>query len=114
MKKEKEIIEQANKIFPLTDRIPLELGYHENDLAEKQQEAFKLACNWTQQQDNWISVEDTLPKEKTYVLNYGQGGRQFTSFFKLGKFKCYNPFSEELETAELVTHWQPLPNPPNK
>lgn len=37
-----QIIEQeANKLYPMVDIMPRETGYHENDVAEKQQEAYK-------------------------------------------------------------------------
>jgi len=36
----KSIEEEANELFPLVDTLPRETGYHENDVSEKQQEAF--------------------------------------------------------------------------
>jgi len=36
----KSIEEVANELFPLVDTLPRETGYHENDVSEKQQEAF--------------------------------------------------------------------------
>jgi hypothetical protein len=36
----KSIEEFANELFPLVDTLPRETGYHENDVSEKQQEAF--------------------------------------------------------------------------
>lgn len=34
------IIKKAEKEYPMTDRTPKETGYHENDVAEKQQDAY--------------------------------------------------------------------------
>lgn len=61
----------------------------------------------------WVSVEDK-PKEGQYVLIYGKGNRQFTALFQKGEFYAYNPFNEDLEDCEEITHWQPLPNPPKQ
>jgi len=37
----KELIEKkANELYPYVDMMPKETGYHENDVAEKQQDAF--------------------------------------------------------------------------
>ena|ERR1700741_49737 len=67
------------------------------------------------EEDNWISVNDQLPEKGQYVLLYGKGARQFTALFDdKGRFMCYNPFNEELEEAEEITHWQPLPKKPKK
>jgi hypothetical protein len=62
--------------------------------------------------DGWVSVEDA-PNAKQYVLCYGSGGRQFAALYDNNTFMAYNPFNDELEECEEVTHWQPLPAPPS-
>ena len=53
-----------------------------------------------------------MPDYGSYVLLHGKGGRNFTALFDNNVFLAYNPFNEELEPCEEVTHWQPLPAPP--
>lgn len=62
--------------------------------------------------DNWIKTEDSIPDEKQYVLCFAKGNRQFTAIYKAREFQAYSIFTEGLEIADHVTHWQPLPNPP--
>jgi hypothetical protein len=64
-------------------------------------------------EDGWVSVEERLPNSKQYVLCYGSGGRQFAALYDNNTFMAYNPFNDELEECEEVTHWQPLPAPPS-
>lgn len=63
---------------------------------------------------SWTSIEDRLPEDKQHVLVSGYGKRQFTAIFENGEFLCYNPFTEELEEAELVEYWMPQPPHPVK
>ena len=60
----------------------------------------------------WVKVE-TPPNDGVYVLLHGKGGRNFTALYKQGEFLAYNPFNEELDLCEEVTHWRPLPTPPD-
>jgi len=65
--------------------------------------------------DNWISVEDELPKDSGYLLVcenefgtqsilYGYyDGKKFQTVCGLGGFSDIRP-----------THWQPLPKPPKE
>ena len=65
----------------------------------------------------WISVKDELPKKE--VIAYGHQGEMLMGYIsrdliaeQLGQnmFTCSN----DNETLEYVTHWMPLPKPPNK
>ncbi len=56
----------------------------------------------------WISVKDRLPKNLESVLVVGNYIRA-TALFQDGKF--YSDF--KLPESENVTHWMPLPDPPN-
>ena len=68
-----------------------------------------------EKEDNWISVEDELPKDSGYLLVcenefgtqsilYGYyDGKKFQTVCGLGGFSDIRP-----------THWQPLPKPPKE
>ena len=65
----------------------------------------------------WISVDDRLPKEGEYVLcvlkgfNYG-GKIQVCKFVPADKFKDKPYFEHFRNGFPSVTHWMPLPEPP--
>lgn len=50
--------------------------------------------------DNWISVEERLPEEEVYVLAFD------------GSFWVAWYSEEEGWQPGGITHWQPLPEPP--
>ncbi len=56
----------------------------------------------------WISVKDKLPDERQQVLCFASGERIFTAICVNRGFLTW----DEYEECELVTHWQPLPQPP--
>ena len=65
----------------------------------------------------WISVDDRLPEEGEYVLcvlkgfNYG-GKIQVCKFVPADKFKDKPYFEHFRNGFPSVTHWMPLPQPP--
>ncbi len=63
----------------------------------------------------WISVEDECrPKEGQVVDVLIKGKtRQVDAKFLCGRFK-YEMYIYEWEIINNVTHWMPLPNPPEK
>ncbi len=77
--------------------------------------------------DNWISVEDRLPNDATWVLVYAQSespdheSRVVTMAFFEGEnnegeifWLCHND-TKKLSEWEGVNYWQPLPaTPPEK
>ena len=74
----------------------------------------KWAINRTTlSREGWISVEDMLPEDYQYVLVYGNPndggyGTQHCAHSN-GIFRLVDTDSEH---KGLITHWQPLPNPP--
>jgi transcriptional regulator with XRE-family HTH domain len=54
--------------------------------------------------DGWISVKDRLPEKDEYVLCFCNIGDGFQAIFHYGKERKFD--------GTAVTHWMPLPNPP--
>lgn len=57
----------------------------------------------------WISVKDRLPKEEgRYLVSYDlENNRKLTSL------RCFYSGCPEAFIATGITHWMPLPEPPN-
>lgn len=54
----------VEKKYPMVDCLPKETGYHENDVAEKQQEAFIAGAEWKEQIFENIISDKILEIEK--------------------------------------------------
>jgi hypothetical protein len=75
---------------------------------------------------SWIKCSERMPKEHVPVLVYGYSwatGRHMTATYELvdfgigPKFSCVGATGAERENElshEHITHWQPLPEPPNE
>ena len=62
---------------------------------------------------NWISVEDRLPKRQENVLVASKHG--FVCIASLTNNHSNNKFYDGDSLAiNSITHWMPLPEPPNK
>ena len=63
--------------------------------------------------NDWISVKDKLPKKHISVLIYRVYGKD--DFYKGIEIGFYEDFwqNDESLSVEKVTHWMPLPAPPN-
>lgn len=81
--------------------------------------AFAAACTWIQQRqitDKWISVEDRLPEEPIrgekipVLITEGFNGPVYEAFYEGGGDFCTSMYGN----YPTVTHWMPIPNPPNK
>ncbi len=66
--------------------------------------------------DNWISVEKQMPEDYERVILYTKWNS--CHFGKKEWKQGHNPDYWETDNGDLnmndVTHWQPLPPPPNK
>ena len=63
---------------------------------------FKEGAQWADQHPHWISVKDELPKERDWYLIYDTNmGHDVCMWYGDCWGNCYK-----------VTHWMPLPAPP--
>lgn len=58
--------------------------------------------------DNWISIKDRLPEEGTRVIAFSLGQYTNITWYKFGIF------GDSRGSIRDVTHWQPLPEPPEE
>ncbi len=63
----------------------------------------------------WISVEEIQPKDK---YKYHEPGPDVLVFTEWGitiarQWRCGKYTDQHIYDVEGVTHWMPLPNPPN-
>lgn len=56
---------------------------------------------------DWISVDDRLPEEGDRVLSYSNGGMMQRDYIYRNKWESY-------DRGYNVTHWMPLPKPPQE
>jgi len=60
----------------------------------------------------WISVNDKLPDKEVYVLVYskekGYAIMYYTGYF----WESWDSDSDSIQILHDITHWMPLPEPP--
>ena len=59
--------------------------------------------------NEWVSVEERLPEIGGSYLCVWQGRTIDTGFFLNGHFRLYGEIKDH-----LITHWMPLPAPPDR
>ena len=59
----------------------------------------------------WISVKDRLPENEKYVLVYSQDGGVAEGKYN-ARFKEWVQFRWNVTELKNVTHWMPMPEPP--
>ncbi len=72
-------------------------------------QAITSAIDMLNAQPRWISVEEKLPEDPGDYLVYDGSNVQFCKYY----CSTWNtPDYYESDTIECVTHWMPLPKPP--
>lgn len=96
----KERFDALLKEWGFDENYPTGIGY----ITAAMQQAYNLALS-----ERWVDVKDRLPEFQSPVIVYTINGYTQTAFFEedsnswvgIGNFR-----------APKVTHWQPLPTPP--
>lgn len=65
------------------------------------------------QMSDWISVKDRLPKAEEKVLAYEAAFDSMSIAFRLPDTENYIN-DGDFYTLDAVTHWMPLPKPPEE
>lgn len=103
----------------LTEHGPLN-GLQFNNLKECFYEALKVAMrNYPVTPDGWISCSERMPDDKQYVWFFGEsrgfaGRDTFEGYYDWSRNKWWAVTDIGEEPASKVTHWMPLPEPPQE
>ncbi|EPN5584455.1 DUF551 domain-containing protein [Shigella flexneri] len=90
--------------------------------AEPVSQAYKLnalAGNYPITPDGWISCSERMPNDKQYVWCWGKsyGCTEYDTFegyYDWSRNKWWTVTDDGEEPASKVTHWMPLPEPPQE
>ncbi|EFO1626883.1 DUF551 domain-containing protein [Escherichia coli] len=103
----------------LTEHGPLN-GRQFNNLKGCFYEALKVAMrNYPVTPDGWISCSERMPNDKQYVWCWGKsyGWTEcdtFEGYYDWSRNKWWAVTDDGEEPASKVTHWMPLPEPPQE
>ncbi|CAD5934700.1 DUF551 domain-containing protein [Escherichia coli] len=103
----------------LTEHGPLN-GCQFNNLKECFYEALKVAMrNYPVTPDGWISCSERMPNDKQYVWCWGKSYgwtecNTFEGYYDWSRNKWWAVTDDGEEPASKVTHWMPLPEPPQE
>jgi hypothetical protein len=64
--------------------------------------------------NNWIKVEDSLPSDSQAVIVYINRFNYFQNYFDIAWRKNGSWRGVDEVAAYKITHWQPLPSPPEQ
>lgn len=78
-----------------------------------------LSCNSPVTPDGWISCSERMPDDKQYVWFFGEsrgfaGRDTFEGYYDWSRNKWWAVTDIGEEPASKVTHWMPLPEPPQE
>lgn len=103
----------------LTEHGPLN-GRQFNNLKGCFYEALKVAMrNYPVTPDGWISCSERMPNDKQYVWCWGKSYgwtecNTFEGYYDWSRNKWWAVTDDGEEPASKVTHWMPLPEPPQE
>lgn len=89
------------------------------DMVEIVEIAMRKAGNPPVTPDGWISCSDRMPNDKQYVWCWGKsyGWTEcdtFEGYYDWSRNKWWVVTDDGEEPASKVTHWMPLPEPPQE
>ncbi|EFH9755436.1 DUF551 domain-containing protein [Escherichia coli] len=81
--------------------------------------AMRKAGNYPVTPDSWISCSERMPNDKQYVWCWGKsyGWTEcdtFEGYYDWSRNKWWAVTDDGEEPASKVTHWMPLPEPPQE
>ena len=91
----------------------------EAELVSQTYKLNKLSGNSPVTQDGWISCSERMPNDKQYVWCWGKsyGWTEcdtFEGYYDWSRNKWWAVTDDGEEPASKVTHWMPLPEPPQE
>lgn len=97
------------------EKYPFKNGHHiadgiENNNQKIRREAFIAGSKYGKE---WISVETELPKSIERVLLLCKSGHIEVGYYD-SEWQGDSSFTSMRERGYTITHWMPLPEPPNK
>lgn len=119
--------DQENEEIALTvGKLRVELEAAEKRIAELEAEPVsqtyklnELSGNYPVTPDGWISCSERMPNDKQYVWCWGKsyGWTEcdtFEGYYDWSRNKWWAVTDDMEEPASKVTHWMPLPEPPQE
>lgn len=119
--------DQENEEIALTvGKLRVELEAAEKRIAELEAEPVsqtyklnELSGNYPVTPDGWISCSERMPNDKQYVWCWGKsyGWTEcdtFEGYYDWSRNKWWAVTDDVEEPASKVTHWMPLPEPPQE
>lgn len=106
----KEIIERREEVL---EAFIAKYGYQPDEMIICEQPS--KGKWWVEIRHKWISVKDKLPENNQQVLVYGKGHYATCTFMGEDYWQKYLFMNYDMRYNTLgVTHWMPLPAPPEK
>lgn len=103
----------------MLDRIDTAESYDDDRIEAVKAVLRRLAGNSPVTTDGWISCSERMPDDKQYVWFFGEsrgfaGRDTFEGYYDWSRNKWWAVTDIGEEPASKVTHWMPLPEPPQE
>ncbi|EKJ4054927.1 DUF551 domain-containing protein [Salmonella enterica] len=113
--------EEAEKAWNTRAAIPQTGNFRENPISSTNnfRKIADTSTNSPVTQDGWISCSERMPNDKDYVWCWGKsyGWTEcdtFEGYYDWSRNKWWAVTDDVEEPASKVTHWMPLPEPPQQ